>query len=128
MDMRTIKFRGKAVFNGTTGSDRWIESGVFFKQPNERWMIHGVQVQPETVGQYTGLNDKNGKEIYEGDIIRLGYNFEKQFIAYVKWSRDHYELCKNKVELFNMSGPSTDAMCVIGNIYDNPEKLSEPIE
>lgn len=75
--------------------------------------------------EFTGLTDKNGKEIFEGDILKLGYDHEKKYILYINWSRDHYELCtKNGIELFPMQAPSTDAIEVLGNIYENPELLN----
>ena len=136
--MRKILFRGKRADNG-----EWVcdNSVLFF---SEKTKIYGalnewreIEVIPETVGQYTGVIDKNGKKIFEGDIISAitldTGNEQRAVVCFGNFidenNGDEYigffidfdgvkttitqlamEECKNRIE-------------VIGNIYDNPELL-----
>jgi uncharacterized phage protein (TIGR01671 family) len=104
------------------------------------WIINNISsfaVDPETVGQFTGLYDKNGKEVYEGDIFTSGeYPFtddaNKNYVGVVEYEEEslcwHYDFVKisNRVR----GGAVGDRLCdvesdieVIGNIHQNPELL-----
>lgn len=132
--MREILFRGKRKDNG-----EWIvdNSVLFFTNSTK---IYGAlngwresEVIPETVGQYTGLTDKNGKKIFEGDIVSEKPSMNNvEYVGYIAYDEktalwrfmilnsDHY----NGVVL----GSYSTSYAVIGNIYDNPELLRSDTE
>lgn len=107
--MRTIKFRGKAYSSGG-----WVYGYYFYDTLlKSHWIGCDddlSEVDPETVGQFTGLLDKNGKEIFEGDVLKGG--IYKSYI--VKWD--------NEENGFNVNYHALKYE-VIGNIFDNPELL-----
>ena len=125
--MREIKFRGKRRDLDwkygylTLIQNAGEEDRIAIRPLTERYITYGVDV--ETVGQYTGLKDKTGKDIYEGDILRrysyadwLVIWFEGGFYLQVNnglGSGDKYQIAKDKCE----------GREVIGNIYENHEEL-----
>ena len=124
--MREILFRGKRVDNGEWEfGDLWCnpygKRAVCIVSPiNDQGTTGGNEVIPETVGQYTGLTDKNGRKIFEGDIVKMraygvGYHCTSVYFRDGKFAVDgtqyHFKnICSNSVE-------------VIGNIFDNPDLL-----
>lgn len=90
----------------------------------KRCYEYGLNPSEWTYLQYTGLKDKNGKEIYEGDIIKasyyyLGDNYFRENISEVKFGEGSYYLA-------HFNAPSIDLsnhLEIIGNIYENPELL-----
>ena len=135
--MRDILFRGKRTDNGT-----WT-SGYLFCVWESAYLCWGMknnvpvmeEVIPETVGQYTGLKDKNGKKIFEGDIVKCtATNVDCAFTAVVLFGNPNGEYNWG-FQLMRISGANanTDILLwvdmeetgafieVIGNIYDNPE-------
>ena len=127
--MREILFRGRRVDNGEweTGSLVYARMGTSEEQASiaDKMTAYHTPVIPETVGQYTGLTDKNGNKIFEGDIIHgFGGNFA------VRWSP---EICsfvagEGRRILPAMTYGTMKSFEVIGNIYDNPELLKGSIE
>lgn len=140
---REILFRGKRMDNGewVTGdllsgkrygqvSDVWIGTTVYnpggqYEPPG--WEASEYDVDPATVGQYTGLKDKNGTRIFEGDILR---NVKTGEIVSVKWHgtmagfvwskrRTDNKHLSDFGELFRVY----DKYEVVGNIHDHPELL-----
>jgi uncharacterized phage protein (TIGR01671 family) len=117
--MREIKFRSKRVDNGewvygfyyAIGGYRYIHS--VRKLFGDSWVSNTYQVDPATIGQFTGLRDKNGREIYEGDILQADDPKDKLTFS-VKW----YSYGGT-----NLLGINTEAFLVVGNIHDNPNLL-----
>ena len=138
--MRPIKFRGRFVYKNTqTGENDWVY-GDLVQYPEHigkhRIVNEGInrEVLAYTVGQFIGLHDKNGKEIYEGDFIRsfdsqgkpiihaIEYdNNDAQFIVvlagYTKYDFGCGGITQKWINEFGKE--------VIGNIHDNPELLKQ---
>lgn len=130
--MREILFRGKN-YDGEWIEGYYVHQGksheIYYKDYQE---FPSRFVTPETVGQYTGLTDKNGKKIFEGDIIKIVPDYDYS---------DDYSISKvysyNGIFCVDYHGDDFDSTAlgfledylpdgdfeVIGNIYDNPELL-----
>ena len=126
---REIKFRGRNDRHGWLTGHYFVNRGVHFiaedriANPLNTWEDYSVD--PETVGQYTGLKDRNGKEIYWGDLLKSG-----DVIFEVWWSEDTLCYMLDMVNPFKemaarMSDLNIAGMEVIGNRWDNPELLEE---
>ena len=150
--MREIIFRGKRIDNG-----EWVYGSLFvgFKKcyicPEAIAMYNFdgalclggfVEVDPSTIGQYTGLKDTHGQRIFERDIIKAD-NGKQSSISVVKFG-EYYpklffamlDICCTGVQHLNANGFYLESakhedmilfksrhLVVIGNIYDNPERI-----
>lgn len=137
---REIKFRGKDILSGD-----WRYGYAQFNYDKTRAQIISplridisafpgqfFHVDKETVGQFTGLHDKNGKEIYEGDIVQMHIE-NGNILLVVTWNLE-VGAWLLKLKGCNIEGvrtlgewlrDSSSVIQVVGNIYDNPELLEE---
>ena len=131
--MREILFRGKRKENG-----EWVYGNYAVTDNNEKQHFifqnkaFEFEVDPETVGQYTGITDDNGKKIFEGDILGIT-NDDPDYDYISKVYLDCDTLCVDiqgqdydytsigfAIEIWD---DECDQVEIIGNIYDNPELL-----
>ena len=133
---REIKFRGKREDNG-----EWVYGYYVKANMDTHWIVqmnylgqllpHDThEVLPETVGQYTGLKDKNGKEIYEGDIIQTE-GYEREYDTWlIRWNNLCYECVELPWDEENEPPNCYDLaefgiVEVIGNIHENKVAAKE---
>lgn len=131
--MRTIKFRGKKQNGewvyGSLLSFNGVNDSIYYQVKKGREeRIEYAYVHPRTVGQFTGLIDKNGKEIYEGDVVSFVID-EHHFYGIIKWGSCRacffigYPTHSIRLPLCG-SFELKETLEVIGNIHDNPELLN----
>lgn len=135
--MREILYRAKAInrnigYHRTNYKEGDFVYGLVTRLYDERFEnlpatmtdtndISGIEIDYKTIGQYTGLTDKNGVEIFEGDIVKI-----REFFCAVKYDPDNasYMLFnKDGVKIEGFNTYTIRLSSVIGNIHDNPELL-----
>ena len=125
---REILFRGRIV-----DDSRWIEGSFTIDCKGECEILHQLKtphggfqflkVIPETVGQFTGMTDKNGTKIFEGDIVKEQYK-SHEIIYNVYWDEDYFAFrVKSKDYSYYLDELVPSNSEVIGNIHDNKELL-----
>lgn len=133
--MREILFRGKSLKDNEWTEGYYCQYGWTGEEkdyiiPDYASALYGVAVESNTIGQYTGLTDKNGVKIFEGDIVeyetgkkvRIGRVFFSDFRASFSVTAGKNGSARINNDLFNYI-QNRNSVIVIGNIYDNPELI-----
>lgn len=136
--MREMLFRGKRIDNGEWIYGDLIQDGKGYVGMWEQTPLsHNYKIDPSTVGQYTGLTDKNGKKIFEGDIIRANHDGAVGVVRFGEYMSPsdlgdtrhigYYVYWQGKEKDFLRADlgywASRNDVEVIGNIHNNPERV-----
>lgn len=134
---REILFRGKRVDNDewatgylVRGEHYIYETEITAIYPPDTIFYPNTEttgydrVFPETIGQYTGLTDKNGKKIFEGDIVKFSHPaFNKSRIGVIRYKMNETGFVLRYKGDYSWIAYTNEFYEVIGNVYDNPELL-----
>lgn len=125
--MRDIEFRGKCIDNDEWIYGSYVNGGLTVDSNIEdatitKYGCYAIAIIPETLGQYTGLKDKTGRKIFEGDRLRYEYDGEEQIFVvkwYDEWSCFGYEIIERGYETGDIEFPEDRPYPeIIGNIYE----------
>lgn len=119
--MREILFRGKKKPWGGWAEGSLVKMRDYYRISEKNDMI-SFGVETETIGQFTGLTDKNGKKIFDGDVVKI-FLRDGEDVGVIKWSDigARFKFASSDGCAYGID--CTTAMQVIGNIHDNPELL-----
>lgn len=118
---REIRFRGKDVFSG-----KWVYGDLAHNQKitreglEPRVMVAGYEVDPRTVGQFTGLHDKSGTEIYEDDVLMSCCGFPRiETVVFVRYKDGAFILTEGERDYGFLPHLLDSELTVIGNIHSS---------
>lgn len=132
--MREIKFRGKSIEEYLTDYEKgaWVYGSLLHGIHGKTYIhflskgrVKMVDVDPETVGQFTELKDRNGKDIYEGDVVRMKSLTSPDYEMYQVMFVDGM-FCAYRINglYYDSLHYLIDVCEIIGNVHDNPELIA----
>lgn len=133
--MKRIEFRGKSIDAGEWVYGSLLQwkhwpSAIAVANPSDSNFLMTNAVYPHTVGQCTGRNDRNGKDVYEGDIALMDYSDfntgkDGKIYAVVRWIDDLAAFVWDAGLNYYADMRNADNVEICGNIHDNPELLED---
>lgn len=120
--MREILFRGKRIDNG-----EWVEGYLNYNSTRKQYYIMDdvdtfpIPVHKESVGQYTGLTDKNGDKIFDSDVVDI--LTENEEVGIVTYDEGFFYVKADGFSVDFRNNINGNDLLIVGNIHDNPELL-----